>query len=76
MHFSVANAGIAKGIKDSQKKRAADEQQDVENRRGKHGGAQCGALGRADGRYFFAGYCHDTVLGAMRFSEERSKNFR
>src|SRR5712664_1755715 len=39
MHFGVADAGVAESIKDSKKKGSPDEQQDVENRRGKHGSA-------------------------------------
>jgi hypothetical protein len=37
MHFGVADAGVAESIKDGKKKGSADEKQDVENRRKKHG---------------------------------------
>src|SRR5579864_2071657 len=75
MHFSIADAGVAKGIKDSQEKGTADEQHYIESRRQKHRRTQRWALRGADRFYFVAGYCHDKDLGSTRFSVMRSKNF-
>src|SRR5205823_3913711 len=55
MQVGVADAGIAEGIENSEKKRSSDQQQDIKNRRAEHGGAQPWTHRSACGFHFPAG---------------------
>ncbi len=51
MQSGIADAGVTERIKDGQGKRRANQQQDVQDRRAEHGGAQERTLGGSSGLY-------------------------
>jgi hypothetical protein len=64
MEAGAANARVAKGVHDGERKGGANQENNIRNRRRKHRGAQ-----------FAVFYCHERGLGGIRLPVFVSKNF-